>query len=388
MKPKYLFPALIATIIAVQSCNKDVPPQPEFYTDPTTLVQQSSYGWLIFNSPQELDNVLNHLKYEDSVYEASHQTWAGTVNTTMSQEQIDSIFNFNNYETEHAYISFENTKNGFISLRHQLSFEEDLWLAQNTLTENSVLPDHPLNVEGFGSLVNSTGEYQVGNEVVFNSRDGLSILVHQDSLSPSLISKIRTLTINDSIHIEFVDTLSGQLAMDMARSATPTKKFGNFKYNDGNTHFSFKSSIVLWRWNPDPILCKYKNKEVTKPKISVGINDYVYGKSRVHNPMFAKKTVSVVMKYFESKSSGGHKVVIKEMASDTYLQLLSHDEHCFNSPNKYFSSPSSINYKLVKKYKHSEATSWGHWDVKMLNGLSYTDFYLEGTYLFTLTHAW
>ena len=122
--------------------------------------------------------------------------------------------------------------------------------------------------------------------------------------------------------------------------------------------------------------------------LSVGINDYVYGKSRVHNPMFAKKTVSVVMKYFESKSSGGHKVVIKEMASDTYLQLLSHDEHCFNSPNKYFSSPSSINYKLVKKYKHSEATSWGHWDVKMLNGLSYTDFYLEGTYLFTLTHAW
>jgi hypothetical protein len=59
MKPKYLFPALIATIIAVQSCNKDVPPQPEFYTDPTTLVQQSSYGWLIFNSPQELDIVLN-----------------------------------------------------------------------------------------------------------------------------------------------------------------------------------------------------------------------------------------------------------------------------------------------------------------------------------------
>jgi|GEM_PF-6107161 hypothetical protein len=24
----------------------------------------------------------------------------------------------------------------------------------------------------------------------------------------------------------------------------------------------------------------------------------------------------------------------------------------------------------------------------LLNGLSYTDFYLEGTYLFTLTHAW
>ena len=60
----------------------------------------------------------------------------------------------------------------------------------------------------------------------------------------------------------------------------------------------------------------------------------------------------------------------------------------FDSVHHHFNTPVSINYKLVKNYKHSEATSWGHWDVKMLNGLSYTDFYLEGTYLFTLTHAW
>ena len=54
MRTKLLLTAIAATLLIAQSCNKNTSFEPEFYTDPTSLVNVSNYGWLQFDNPDHL----------------------------------------------------------------------------------------------------------------------------------------------------------------------------------------------------------------------------------------------------------------------------------------------------------------------------------------------
>ena len=118
MKKKSSLLAILLAIIAFVGCKKEVE-DPELYTDPSTLVSVSQFGWLQFNDAAHALSIVDQLIQKDSVYEANHDSWMGAIDSSLTQGQIDSIFAYNNYQPDYTYLSFENSHSGFVSLRQQ-----------------------------------------------------------------------------------------------------------------------------------------------------------------------------------------------------------------------------------------------------------------------------
>jgi hypothetical protein len=200
------------------SCKKEANDDPDLYVNPATIVNVSQFGWLQFDSPDHLNELVDELAVSDSTYEAQHDYWRGAIDSTYTQHQIDSIFNHHNYETDYIYTSFENSRTGFVSLRHQYDFLEDVYLASlptNGSINIDLFPDHQLNWPGINSIANSFGEYQVGDYVVFNLPEGISFLLHEDSINSSNISEIRSLTKNDLVNATISDTLTAPTEINL-----------------------------------------------------------------------------------------------------------------------------------------------------------------------------
>ena len=416
MKPKYLFPALIATIIAVQSCNKDVPPQPEFYTDPTTLVNVSSYGWLQFDNPDHLNDVLEQLTKSDSAYEANHDSWIGSIDDSYTQQQIDSVFEANNYTPDHIYTSFENNQTGFVSLRHQYEFLEDVYLASLAIGESinaDDYPDHPLNFTGLNSVVNSKGEYQVGDYVVFTfpEEEG-NFVIHIDSINNSNIDFIRSIEFCDFNNYTIIYTLypNDSLNQSIRQGAGEADTFIQYK-TDGSSGNQFILVIYFmklndWANGSNSADCRTKHKA---KKVVSSIPGHEFKcVTRFGRHLYFGHNSRAKIVHHEIKN-GKRKKAKADLGLKTVNPYLYVSEDCINGTiktDKDFPdncTPSNTNCygsDFKKKYSHRTKmpmdpthitngnSASNNNDTKIRNNTRYTKFYFEGNVILTLYNKW
>ena len=400
MRTKLLLTAIAATLLIAQSCNKNTSFEPEFYTDPTSLVNVSNYGWLQFDNPDHLNSVLEQLTKSDSAYEANHDSWIGSIDDSYTQEQIDSIFETNNYTPDYVYTSFENNQTGFVSLRHQYDFLQDAYLATCTEVNIDDFPDHELNYRGINSVVNSKGEYQVGDYVVFNLPEDISFMMHIDSISSDKISEIRSLEKSNFNNVAFKDTIVDYNVLDSIYQgdADQPELFGVIITLSVGTIVVYVTAATVdyldgFNNNPD---CRKNDKEVGEQ--IVGTQHKFICKTKFKRLLFGSHRSMAKIIHIEN-INGKEKRTKANMGLMTYSPYMWASEDCATG-NFKFDRNFPLTHEINKKFSHVDimptdpsnppglSNPSSNNDVKILKGVRYTDFYYNGTKILTLTNVW
>lgn len=325
MKKKPSLLAILFAIIAFVGCKKEVE-DPELYTDPSTLVSVSQFGWLQFNDAAHALSIVDQLIQEDSVYEANNDSWMGAIDTSLTQGQIDSIFAYNNYQPDYTYLSFENSHSGFVSLRQQYDYLEDVYLSSQQL--NSTLdniPNHALNFRGLNSVTNSKGECQIGDYVFFTKPDGFCFFVHADSISASNISDLRGLSASN---------YSNGVILDSIYSPTELANF-NQEYTGGDVVYLVEPISVTIGMSLIPAYIAYNIWQFLDPAYDPGEN------CRFRNEKYDQYTISSTEK-LKLKTNFGPTFIGHWSSSDI--------DHVEYINNKWKKTRATIGVKTICPY--------------------------------------
>lgn len=415
LKTKLILTAFAVTLLIAQSCNKNISTEPEFYTDPTSLVNVSNYGWLQFDDPDHLNSVLEQLTKSDSAYEANHDSWIGSIDDSYTQEQIDSIFEVNNYTPDYIYTSFENNQTGFVSLRHQYDFLEDAYLASLQIGESinaDNYPDHALNFTGLNSIVNSKGEYQVGDYVVFTfpEEEG-NFVIHIDSINDSNIDFIRNIEFSDFSNFTITDTLypNDPINQSILQGTNEAGVFIQYKTEDsqGNDFYLTYIFTILndWANGTNSEDCRTKHRK--KDNVSITGHEF-YCVTRFGRHLFFGHNSHAKIVHHEI-INGKRKKARADLGLKTVNPYLYVSENCKTGQIKTdkdfpnYCSPSNINCygsDFKKEFSHRTTmpmdpthvangySASNNNDTKIRNNTRYTKFYFEGNVILTLYNKW
>lgn len=388
--------AILIATTAFIGCEKGIQ-EPAPYTDPSTLVSVSQFGWLQFNSSAHARSIIDHLIEEDSLYEANNDTWIGAVDTTLTQAQIDSIFQYNNYQPDYVYLSFENSQSGFVSLRQQYDFLEDVYLSSQTISSTlDNMPDHALDYRGLNSIVNSNGEYQIGDFVYFTLPDGFTFFVHEDSINSGNISTLRSISLSDFTSSSITDSIY-----------SPTELAG---FNDDYTGGDMVYIVVpVWAAIPVYVGCNYWNIlfppssgstdcrffDRQKDWIVVSSQEKLYYKTFFGPSGFGHFSTADLTHY--DFINGKLKKTRAHIGVKTICPFLEKDEDCENGFINYRNIPNncsnmydpSCNRNSLSKHEGHTSYLWHMSNtVKIKNNTRYTNFYLDNSVLLQVYNQW
>ena len=400
MKKKSSLLAILFAIIAFVGCKKEVE-DPELYTDPSTLVSVSQFGWLQFNDAAHALSIVNQLIKEDSVYEANNDSWMGAIDTSLTQGQIDSIFAYNNYQPDYTYLSFENSHSGFVSLRQQYDYLQDVYLSnQPTTSIPDVMPDHPLNYRGLNSILNSKGECQIGNYVFFTLSDGFCFFTHADSINSTSITALRSISPSDFASISISDSITSSTTLssfnqeytggDVVYKIDPDS-LGVFDEGAGAIYTSKRWWRIFYQDPGDN--CRYYDGQ--SDQYNINSQEYLEYNTVFKSTLLGHYSNAKIV-HIENVN-GNWKKTRAQIGVKTICPMIERDDDCDNGfilyrniprncSNMY--DPTCYRSSWSKKEGHTSHTSFRSNRVKIKNNTRYTAFYYNRSVFDTLYNVW